>query len=115
MSMHPTAYLEHYADQYANNMLHRHGVTLDQYLADPARYEHLLHQPFPLMPEQTRVRVTLMRAEIQEKNRTGAAKLSGQERRGVHGAHAAPPLPQETRPPVRLPPGPKPISPSDVR
>ena len=40
--MHPTAYLEHHADVYAAHLMHKHGVTLDQYLADPARYEHLL-------------------------------------------------------------------------
>lgn len=64
--MYPTNYLEHYADLYAKNMLKRHGVSLDQYLADPARYEKLLYQPFPLLAEQTRVRVRLIREEIQE-------------------------------------------------
>ena len=86
MRVHPTAYLEHYADLYADNMLHRHGVTLDQYLADPDRYEHLLHQPFPLMPEQTRVRVTLMRAEIQEQ--TEQELQSSLAKKG--GAHMEP-------------------------
>ena len=43
--MHPTAYLEHHADVYAAHLMHKHGVTLDQYLADPARYEHLLGAP----------------------------------------------------------------------
>ena len=61
---HPTAYLEHYADMSAANMLYKHGVSLDQYLADPARYEHLLGAPFPLMPAQTTVRVRLIREEI---------------------------------------------------
>ena len=61
MNMHPTAYLEHYADIYAANMLYKHGVKLDAYLADPARYEHLLTAPFPLTPAQTSVRVRLSR------------------------------------------------------
>jgi len=64
VKMYPTAYLEHYADQYASHMLYKHGVSLDQYLADPARYEHLLGAPFPLMPAQTTVRVRLIREEI---------------------------------------------------
>ncbi|MDM8181281.1 hypothetical protein [Marinobacter salarius] len=63
MNMHPTAYLEHYADIYAANMLYKHGVKLDAYLADPARYEHLLTAPFPLTPAQTSVRVRLIRDE----------------------------------------------------
>ncbi|MDX1755859.1 MAG: hypothetical protein R3175_07365 [Marinobacter sp.] len=63
MTIYATAYLEHYADLYADNMLHRHGVSLDQYLADPARYEHLLHAPFPLLRTQTRTRVRLIREE----------------------------------------------------
>lgn len=62
--MHSTAYLEHYADKYASAMLHKHGVSLDQYLADPARYEHLLGAPFPLLPAQTRVRVRLIREDV---------------------------------------------------
>lgn len=63
--LYPTAYLEHYADLYADNLLHRHGITLDQYLADPARYERLLHEPFPLLRPQTRTRVRLIREQIQ--------------------------------------------------
>ena len=62
--MHSTAYLEHYADKYMANMLYKHGVSLDQYLADPARYEHLLGAPFPLLPAQTRVRVRLIREDV---------------------------------------------------
>lgn len=64
MVMHPTPYLEHYADIYAANMLYKHGVKLDAYLADPARYEHLLGAPFPLTNKQTTVRVRLIREEV---------------------------------------------------
>ena len=64
MTMYPTAYLEHYADKYAANMLYKHGLKLDAYLADPARYEHLLSAPYPLTPAQTKVRVRLIREEI---------------------------------------------------
>lgn len=64
--MYPTSYLEHFANLYTNHLLSRHGISLDQYLADPARYEPLLYKPFPLLPEQTRVRVRLIREEIQE-------------------------------------------------
>ncbi|MEX2475038.1 hypothetical protein [Marinobacter sp.] len=63
MPMHPTAYLEHYADIYSANMLYKHGVKLDAYLAEPARYEHLLTAPFPLLPVQTSTRVRLIRDE----------------------------------------------------
>jgi len=64
MTVYPTAYLEHYADIYAANMLYKHGLKLDAYLADPARYEHLLNAPFPLTPAQTSVRVRLIRDEV---------------------------------------------------
>lgn len=64
MAMHATLYLEHFAEQFASNMLHRHGVSLDQYLADPGRYEHLLNAPFPLLKAQTRVRVRLAQQEL---------------------------------------------------
>ncbi|PHS48781.1 MAG: hypothetical protein COB05_04540 [Marinobacter sp.] len=66
MILYPTAYLEHHADVFAANLLHKHGLTLDQYLADPDRYQHLLSAPFPLMPAQTKVRVRLMQAEALE-------------------------------------------------
>lgn len=84
MAMYPTAYLEHYADKYAANMLYKHGLKLDAYLADPGRYEHLLTAPFPLMPAQTKVRVRLIRAEaLQEQAEAIAEKLDGLERNNV--------------------------------
>lgn len=64
MTMYPTSYLEHHADVFAANLLHKHGLTLDQYLASPQRYEFLLQAEFPLLPAQTRVRVCLIREEI---------------------------------------------------
>lgn len=84
MTMHRTAYLEHYADIYAANMLYKHGVSLDQYLADPARYEHLLSAPFPLTPAQTKVRVRLMREDaLQQRAEDIAQKLDGLPRNNV--------------------------------
>ncbi len=82
--MHPTAYLEHYADKYSANMLYKHGVKLDAYLADPARYEHLLGAPFPLMPEQTKVRVRLIREDaLQQQADEIAQELDGLPRNNV--------------------------------
>lgn len=84
MTMHRTAYLEHYADIYAANMLYKHGVSLDQYLADPARYEHLLNAPFPLLPAQTRVRVQLMREDaLQQRAEEIAEELDNLPRNNV--------------------------------
>lgn len=59
MTIYSDAYLNHYADRYVAMHLKRHGVTLEQYLADPARYEHLEFEPFPLLPEQRRVQQQL--------------------------------------------------------
>jgi len=59
----PTAYLERHAADYAAALMHKHNVTLEQYLAEPTRYEHLLTAPFPLLPAQTRVRVSLINDE----------------------------------------------------
>ena len=66
MTMYPTAYLEHHADVFAAHMLHKHGLTLTQYLADPDRYQQLLNRPFPLLPAQTRVRTRFIAEEIQQ-------------------------------------------------
>ncbi|WP_328184673.1 hypothetical protein [Marinobacter sp. OP 3.4] len=79
--MYPTAYLEYHADQYAAAMLHKQGVSLDQYLADPARYQDLLTRPFPLLPAQTRVRTQLMRKEIQRERLEKFADLVREEQR----------------------------------
>ncbi|TBW58528.1 hypothetical protein EZI54_03855 [Marinobacter halodurans] len=84
MVMHPTPYLEHYADIYAANMLYKHGVKLDAYLADPARYEHLLGAPFPLTHKQTTVRVRLIREEVlQEQAEEIAQQLDDLPRNNV--------------------------------
>ncbi|WP_036203984.1 hypothetical protein [Marinobacter sp. MCTG268] len=64
MTMHPTSYLEHHAEVFAANLLHKHGLTLDQYLASPQRYEFLLQAEFPLLPAQTQVRARLIHEEI---------------------------------------------------
>ncbi|KMQ74030.1 hypothetical protein [Marinobacter subterrani] len=79
--MYPTAYLEYHADQYAAALLHKQGVSLDQYLADPARYQDLLTRPFPLLPTQTRVRTRLMREEIKKERLQSTADLVRDELR----------------------------------
>lgn len=84
MTMHRTAYLEHYADIYSENMLYKHGVSLDQYLADPGRYEHLVNAPFPLLPVQTKVRVQLIREDaLQQRAEEIAEQLDGLPRNNV--------------------------------
>nr|BBJ05181.1 hypothetical protein YBY_30300 [Marinobacter nauticus] len=84
MAMYPTAYLEHYADKYAANMLYKHGLKLEAYLADPARYEHLLGAPFPLMSAQTKVRVRLIREDaLQQQAEEIAQELDGLPRNNV--------------------------------
>lgn len=85
MKMYSVAYLEHHADVFAAHLLHKHGLTLDQYLADPARYAHLLDADYPLLPAQTKVRVRLIRQEIlkaQEEELT--LQLDGFPRNNVH-------------------------------
>jgi len=64
MKMYSVAYLEHHADVFAAHLLHKHGLTLDQYLANPEIYARLLHADFPLLPAQTRVQQRLLRAEL---------------------------------------------------
>ncbi len=84
MKMHSVAYLEHHADVFAANLLHKHGITLDQYLADPARYQFFLTADFPLLPAQTKVRVRLIREEImQEQAEEIAKELDGMPRNNV--------------------------------
>ena len=48
-------YINHYADRYVAQRLRAHGVSLDAYLADPARYDALALQPEPLLPAQRAV------------------------------------------------------------
>lgn len=52
-------YLNHYADRYVALRLRAHGVTLDQYLAQPAVYEPLALEPEPLLPAQQAVAARL--------------------------------------------------------
>ncbi|WP_445157374.1 hypothetical protein [Halomonas sp. E14] len=59
MTTYPDEYLEYYADRYVALYLKGHGVTLDQYLYDPARYEPLAEAPLPLLPEQQAVQARL--------------------------------------------------------
>lgn len=69
MKTYSDEYLEHYADRYVALRLKGHGVTLMQYLAAPARYEHLALEPLPLLPAQRAVQARLdeeaLRAEAE--------------------------------------------------
>lgn len=76
------AYLNHYADRYVAGRLRAHGVSLDQYLADPQRYEALALEPEPLLPAQQAVarRIAAEHADLVaelEADLTDAARLAG--------------------------------------
>lgn len=53
--MYPDEYLDHHADEFQRKRIFAHGVTLEQYLSDPARYDHLEFEPEPLLQEQVAV------------------------------------------------------------
>ncbi|MDW0361027.1 hypothetical protein Q8G38_17060 [Halomonas venusta] len=55
MNTYADDYLEYYADRYVALYLKGHGITLQQYLAAPDRYEHLAFAPLPLLPAQHNV------------------------------------------------------------
>ena len=52
-------YLNYYADRYVAGRLHAHGVSLDDYLADPDRYAALAWEPESLLPAQLAVAARL--------------------------------------------------------
>lgn len=52
MRTYSDATLEHYADRFIALRLARHGVNLEQYLANPARFERLALEPEPPLPAQ---------------------------------------------------------------
>lgn len=62
--MYSVPYLEHYADRYVELHLKGHGISLEQYLANPQRYEHLADEPFPLLPEQRQAQARIDAAEV---------------------------------------------------
>lgn len=55
MATYSDEYLNHYADRYVAARLQAHGVSLEQYLADPASYAALALAPEPLLPAQQAV------------------------------------------------------------
>ncbi len=55
MTTYSDEYLNFHADRYSAGRLHAHGITLDAYLADPARYDALALEPEPLLPTQQAV------------------------------------------------------------
>lgn len=67
MTTYTDEYLEHYADRYMALRLRRHGVSLEDYLADPGRYEPLALEPLPLLPKQRMVAHRLRAQEEAEK------------------------------------------------
>lgn len=48
----PDAQLDYHADRYIAQRVSAHGVTFEQYLTDPARYDTLALEPEPLLPAQ---------------------------------------------------------------
>lgn len=62
MTTYTDAYLEFYANRYVALYLRGHGITLQQYLAAPDRYEHLAFAPLPLLPAQHNVVLRLWHA-----------------------------------------------------
>ncbi|HYW03584.1 MAG TPA: hypothetical protein VFA86_06530 [Gammaproteobacteria bacterium] len=67
--MYSDEYLEHYAERFLRDRLGAHGVTLVQYLADPARYEHLTERHEPLLPRQRLVQRQVYEAEMAQAER----------------------------------------------
>jgi|SRR5690625_4593432 len=63
MSLYSDEYLEYYADRFVERRLHSHGLTLEMYLSAPERYEHLAHQPEPLLVKQLAVAERLEQSE----------------------------------------------------
>lgn len=53
--MYPDEYLNYFADKYVAERIGAHGVSLEQYLAEPARYARLALEPEPLLPAQRAV------------------------------------------------------------
>ena len=49
------ALLEHHAENYLARRIGAHGITFEQYLTDPKRYDTLALQPEPLLPAQQAV------------------------------------------------------------
>ncbi|MDX1464093.1 MAG: hypothetical protein R3215_00135 [Halomonas sp.] len=59
MRTYSDAVIEHYADRFMGLRLARHGVSLEQYLADPQRYEERALDPEPPLPRQRAVALRL--------------------------------------------------------
>lgn len=51
----PDALLDHHADRFIAQRISAHGVTFEQYLSDPDRFDTLALQPEPLLPAQRAV------------------------------------------------------------
>ena len=51
----PDALLDHHADRFIAQRVGAHGVTFEEYLTDPARYDALALEPEPLLPAQRAV------------------------------------------------------------
>lgn len=51
----PDVLIDYYAHSYIAQRIGHHGVTFEQYLTDPERYDALALQPEPLLPAQQAV------------------------------------------------------------
>ena len=51
----PDPQLDYHADRFIAQRVSAHGVTFEQYLTDPARYDALALEPEPLLPAQRTV------------------------------------------------------------
>lgn len=59
MKLYSPTYLQRHGDDYVANRISKHGVTLQQYLADPDRYAHLALAHEPLLDRQRAVQEAL--------------------------------------------------------
>jgi len=59
MSTYSDEYIEHHADEFVAMRLDRRGLTLDQYLDNPARYADLVLEPEPLLEAQAEIQARL--------------------------------------------------------
>lgn len=75
MTTYSDEYLEHHADRFVALRLDLHGLSLEQYLAAPERYEHLAHEPFPLLPAQRAVAERVYAQELAEEAERQTADL----------------------------------------
>lgn len=62
----PDVMLDYYAHCYIAQRIGHHGITFEQYLTDPARYDALALEPEPLLPAQQAVAQRLAGAGLNQ-------------------------------------------------